>query len=75
MGDEKPSAETLQLVEHVLDYIRANLVNIRKTWGPDSVQYQSAAQIMDQYLDENMKKLNVAKPDLEELMKNMKLEG
>ena len=68
------SPETLKLVEQVLDYIRANLVNIRKTWGVESVQYKSAAEIMDQYLEENMKRLKVKKPDLEELMKNLSLD-
>ena len=74
-SSSESSPETLKLVEQVLDYIRANLVNIRNTWGAESVQYQSAAEIMDQYLEENMKKLKVAKPDLEELMKNMSLGG
>ena len=70
----EPSPETLKLLEHVLDYIRANLVNIRNTWGPESVQYKSAAEIMDQCLEENTKRLEVEKPDLEDLMKNMSLD-
>jgi hypothetical protein len=69
------SPETLKLVEQVLDYIRANLVNIRNTWGAESVQYKSAAEIMDHYLEENMKRLKVEKPDLEELMKNLSLDS
>jgi hypothetical protein len=68
------SPETLKLVEQVLDYIRANLVNIRNIWGAESVQYKSAAEIMDHYLEENMKRLKVKKPDLEELMKNLSLD-
>ena len=73
MTDSQPSSETLLLVEQVLDYIRANLGNIRKTWGGESVQYKSAAHIMNQYLDENMKRLKASKPALEDLMKDMSL--
>jgi len=68
-----PSPETLKLIEAVLDYIRSNLHNIRDTWGADSPQYKAAAEIMDKYLETNMKMLNVEKPDLEELMQNMSL--
>jgi hypothetical protein len=71
----EPSPETLKLLEQVLDHIRANLVNIRNTWGAKSVQYKSASEIMEQYLEENIKRLRVAKPDLEELMKKMSLDG
>jgi hypothetical protein len=74
INSSEPSPETLKLVEQVHDYIRANLVNIRKTWGTESIQYKSAAEIMDQYLEENMKRLKVKKPDLEELMKNLSLD-
>jgi len=73
-AESKPSEETLKLLELVLDHIRANLANIRRVWGPNSVQYKSAAEIMDQYLDDNSKRLKVAKPDLEDLMKDMKLD-
>jgi hypothetical protein len=69
------SPETLKLLELVLDHIRANLVNIRNTWGAESVQYKSATEIMEQYLEENTKRLKVAKPDLGELMKKMSLDG
>jgi hypothetical protein len=68
------SPDTLKLLELVLDHIRSNLVNIRNTWGSDSVQYKSASEIMEQYLEENTKRLKVAKPDLEELMKKMSLD-
>lgn len=74
MEDLKPSEETLKLLELVLDHIRANLANIRKTWGPESIQYKSATEIMDQYLEENAKRLKVQKPNLEDLMQNMKLD-
>ena len=73
-NSSESSPETLKLVEQVLDYIRANLINIRNTWGAESVQYKSAAEIMDQYLEENMKRLKVKKPDLEGLMKNLSLD-
>lgn len=68
------SPETLKLLELVLDHIRSNLANIKNTWGADSVQYKSASEIMEQYLEENTKRLKVAKPDLEELMKKMSLD-
>ena len=67
----KPSPETLKLIEAVLDYIRANLNNIRNTWGPDSPQYKSAAEIMDKYLESNLKSLNVDKNEMEVLMEQM----
>ncbi len=73
--DPQPSEETLRLFEQVLDYIRGNLANIRKTWGPESAQYKSASEIMNRFLDENALRLKVEKPDLEDLMKNMKLDG
>jgi hypothetical protein len=75
MNSSEPSPETLKLFEQVLDHIRANLVNIRNTWGAESVQYKSASEIMEQYLEENTKRLRVAKPDLDELMKKMSLDG
>lgn len=74
-NSSEPSPETLKLLELVLDHIRANLVNIRNTWGTGSVQYKSASEIMGQYLEENAKRLKVVKPDLEELMKKMSLQG
>jgi hypothetical protein len=72
-NSSEPSLETLKLLELVLDHIRSNLANIKNTWGADSVQYKSASEIMEQYLEENTKKLKVAKPELEELMKKMSL--
>jgi hypothetical protein len=74
-NSSETSPETLRLLELVLDHIRSNLVNIRNTWGAESVQYKSASEIMEQYLEENSKRLKVAKPDLEELMKKMSLDG
>lgn len=69
-----PNPETLKLIEAVLDYIRSNLSNIRNTWGADSPQYRSATEVMDKYLETNMKQLNVEKPDLAELMQNISLQ-
>ena len=74
-NSSNPSPETLQLVKQVFEYIRANLINIRDTWGTGSAQYKSAVEIMDQFLEENMKKLKVEKPDLEKLMNSMSLDG
>lgn len=72
----QPSAETVKLIEGVLDYIRANLNNIRNTWGPSSPQYKSASEIMQQYFDENMDKMNVeiGEQSLEDLLANMSLD-
>jgi len=71
-SDQSP--ETLKQVEAVLDYIRSNLKNIEATWGVGSPQYISATQIMDQYLTENIRKLNVRRSDLDDLMQKMSLE-
>ena len=71
----EPSPESLKLLDHILDHIRANLVNIRNTWGAESVQYKSAAEIMYQYLQDNTKRLKVKKPELQDLVKNMSLDG
>lgn len=72
--EKKLSADDVKLFEAVLDYIRANLLNIRRTWGPDSPQYKSAAKVMDEYLEQNMRRINVEKPDLENLMQQMTLD-
>ena len=66
-----PSPETLKLIEAVLDYIRANLHNIRSTWGVGSPQYKSAAEVLSQYLDDNLNKMKVERDEVEELMKGM----
>ena len=69
------SPQTLKLYEAVLDYVRANLSNILQTMGPDSPQYKSAREIMETCLEENARKLNMKKPDLNELMGQMTLEN
>lgn len=73
---EKTQAETLRLIEGVLDYIRANLNNIRNTWGPSSPQYKAASDIMQKYFDENMNNMNinVQETSLEDLLANMSLD-
>jgi len=72
----KAAAETLKLIEGVLDYIRANLNNIRNTWGSSSPQYTAASEIMQRYFDENMKKMKIDIEDtsLEDLLANMSLD-
>lgn len=74
--ESKPSAETLKLIEGVLDYIRGNLNNIQNTWGTSSPQYNAAREILQTYFDENMKKMNLDIQDtsLEDLIANMSLE-
>lgn len=73
-----PSADTLKLIEGVLDFIRGNLNNIRNTWGATSPQYRAASEIMQQYFDENMKrlKINVEETNLslEDLLANMSID-
>lgn len=68
------SSETLALVEAVLDYIRANLENIKKVWGVGSPQYKSAASIMNSYLDENLKKQGIKKDDIADMLGDLKLD-
>jgi len=69
-------AETLKLIEGVLDYIQANLNNIRNTWGSSSPQYKAASEIMQKYFNENMKKMKIDVQDtnLEDLLANMSLD-
>lgn len=75
-NQEQPPADTLKLVEGVLDYIHANLSNIRNTWGSSSIQYKAASEIMQKYFDENMRKLkvDVRENSLEDLLANMSLD-
>ncbi|RMZ91894.1 hypothetical protein DV736_g880, partial [Chaetothyriales sp. CBS 134916] len=69
-----PSEDTLKLIEAVLDYIRSNLANIQKVWGVDSVQYKSASEIMNSYLDENLRAHSVDKDDMAELLAKMSID-
>ena len=67
------SPERLRLIKSVLEHIQTNLLNIKNTWGIDSPQYQAATEIMEDYLDTNMKRIQIEKPTLEDLMQNMSL--
>lgn len=68
------SEETLTLINHVLDFIRGNLDNISRVWGRNSTQYEAASKIMEQYLDENLKKVNVQRSDLGDPMQKLSLD-
>lgn len=63
----------LQVIEQVLNFIRGNLFNIEASYGIDSPQYRSAVQLMNEWLDDNVKHLNVKQSDLDELMQKMSL--
>lgn len=63
----------LQVVEQVLNFIRGNLYNIESSWGIDSPQYRSAFQLMNDWMDDNFKQLNLGQSDLDELMQKMSL--
>jgi hypothetical protein len=63
----------LQVIEQILNFIRGNLYNIECSWGKDSPQYRSALQLMNEWLDENVKQLNLGQSDLDELMQKMSL--
>lgn len=72
------SADTLKLIEGVLEFIQGNLHNIARTWGTSSPQYNSARELMEKYFDENLQKMKIdAKKDnlnLEDLLAGMSLE-
>ena len=54
----------LDLMSAVLDFIRANLQNIERTWGTDSPQYRSTREILQQYWNENAEKLKGENVDI-----------
>lgn len=70
-----PQTDTTKQVEVLIEYVRANQENIRRTWGIDSPQYRAASEIMQTYFSENIKKLNIdiQGASLEELIANMSL--
>ena len=72
--NKPPSEQTLKLIDALLDYIRSNLSNIRNVWGVDSEQYKSASKIMNTYLDENLKKHDLKKDDIADLLEKMSLD-
>ena len=57
--NQEPPADTLALINGVLEFIRGNLRNIESTWGTASPQYKAASEIMQKYFDENMEKMNI----------------
>jgi len=63
----------LRVIEEVLNFIRGNLQNVESSWGKDSPQYRSAVQLMDEWLNDHVKQLNLEKSDLDELMQKMSL--
>ena len=63
----------IQVIEEVLNFIRGNLYNIENSWGKESPQYISASQLMEEWLDKNVKQLNLEKSELDELMAKMSL--
>jgi hypothetical protein len=68
-GAQRPSLR----FDAVLDFIRGNLSNIEKVWGSSSRQYKDAQSIMSDYLDENLRKINVARSELDDLMRDLSL--
>jgi uncharacterized protein YukE len=73
-GTMASKEERLEQMNQLLDYIRANLRNIRRTWGEASPQYESAVGIMERALTENARRLELGEVELDELMGKMKLE-
>jgi hypothetical protein len=71
--DARRSPETIAAIDAVLDFIRGNLSNIEKVWGSSSQQYKAAQAIMNDYLDENLRKVNVARSELDDLMRDLSL--
>ncbi|KIX08243.1 uncharacterized protein Z518_02899 [Rhinocladiella mackenziei CBS 650.93] len=56
--NQTPNTDTdLDQLNVVLDAIRSNLSNVLRTWGRESVQYQSALAIMQSYWAENLDRL------------------
>lgn len=78
VSPESPDADALKQVEIMLDYIRANLDNVRRTWGTASPQFRAASEIMQKYFNENIKKLDVnvdhQQTSLEDLITKMSLD-
>lgn len=78
MEGDDPASSPLRQVESMLDYIRANLDNIRRTWGVTSSQYGAASEIMQKYFNENIKKLNLnddqQQASLDDLLAKMSLD-
>ena len=66
----------MDLISAVLDFIRANLANVLATWGPESPQYESARDIMQAYLAENVRRIKdtqVEDSEIDDLMAGLSL--
>jgi hypothetical protein len=76
MADPASQKAKLEQMNQILDHIRANLKNIRNTWGERSPQYVSAVEIMARALVENARSLDLEfeGKELEGLMGRMRLE-
>jgi hypothetical protein len=76
MADPSSQKAKLEQMNQILDHIRANLKNIRNTWGEHSPQYVSAVEIMERALVENARRLDLEfeGEELERLMGRMRLE-
>lgn len=76
MPSSQQPTDVLAQVESMLDYIRANLSNVCRTWGAASPQYRDASEIMQKYFDENIKKLdaNVHEAALQDLIAKLSLD-
>lgn len=61
----------LEQMDQLLDYIRANLRNIRSTWGESSAQYRSAVEIMERALIDNATRMRLDDWRMKELMDKM----
>jgi hypothetical protein len=77
MADRVSQKARLEQMNQILDHIRANLKNIRNTWGEGSPQYVSAVEILERALVENARRLDLEfeGKELEGLMGRMTLEG
>lgn len=69
-------ADSAKELEILIEYVRANRENIRRTWGDTSPQYHAANEIMQKYFNESVQKLNidVQGASLEELIAKMSIQ-
>jgi cobalamin biosynthesis protein CbiD len=76
MADPVSQKARLEQMNQILDHIRANLKNIRNTWGERSPQYVSAVEILERALVENARRLDLEfeGKELERLVGRMTLE-
>jgi hypothetical protein len=67
------NSERLTVINSVLDFIRGNLANIERVWGRDSMQYVAANSVMQEYLDENLRKMDIQHADLADLLQGLSI--